>query len=108
MDSSNWSLDLVFAGTSGTSTNLLTNGDFESGILPGWSSCNPNNAMNDGFVQSTWHAYSGSSYWKDGSIGAADYLYQYFSTVVGVNYTISFYLKGDGGIPNSADVYIGS
>ena len=53
------------------------------------------------------NAQSGSYYWKDGSTGAEDYLYHYFSTTIGLKYRISFYLKGAGGLPNSARVYIG-
>ncbi|CAF1442559.1 unnamed protein product, partial [Rotaria sordida] len=109
MDSNNWSLDTLSVQKVGTSTELLTDGDFESGSLTDWSSCNPNSATNVGFVQKNWiYTQSGYYYWKDGSTGAADYLYQYFPSLVGTNYTISFYLKGDGGLPNSADVYIGS
>jgi hypothetical protein len=110
MNSNNWSLDKLSAKSTGTSTELLINGDFEnSGMSGDWSSCNPYNAGSNGFVQNNFiYAYSGSYYWKDGSVGAVDYLYQYFPTIVGVNYTISFYSKSDGGLPNSADVYIGS
>ncbi|CAF1417368.1 unnamed protein product [Adineta steineri] len=109
MDSNNWSLDTLSVKRIGTSTELLTNGDFESGTMTGWSSCNPNNATNFGFIKDDiLYTYSGYYYWKDASTGAVDYLYQYFSSVVGANYTISFYLKSDGGLPSSANVYIGS
>jgi hypothetical protein len=109
MDTNNWSLDTLSAKATDTSIELLTNGGFETGSLSGWSSCNPYNAASFGFVQNNViFSQAGVYYWKDGSVGAADYLYQYFTTVVGVNYTISFYLKGDGGTPNSATVYIGS
>ncbi|CAF3926678.1 unnamed protein product [Adineta steineri] len=109
MDSNNWSLDTLSVKRIGTSTELLTNGDFESGTMTGWSSCNPNNATNFGFIKDDiLYTYSGYYFWKDASTGAVDYLYQYFSSVVGANYTISFYLKGDGDLPNSANVYIGS
>ncbi|CAF1457406.1 unnamed protein product [Adineta steineri] len=108
-NSDNWSLDTLSVKRIGTSTELLTNGDFDSGTMSGWSSCNPNNATNFGFVHyNIYYPQSGYYYWKDASTGAVDYLYQYFSSVVGANYTISFYLKGDGDLPNSANVYIGS
>ncbi|CAF1342646.1 unnamed protein product [Adineta steineri] len=108
MDLDNWSLDTLSVKRIGTSTELLTNGDFDSGTMSGWLSCNPNNATNFGFVQyNLIYSQSGYYFWKDASTGAVDYLYQYFSSVVGVNYTISFYLRGDGGLPNSANVYIG-
>ncbi|CAF1406966.1 unnamed protein product [Adineta steineri] len=109
MDLDNWTLDTLSVKRIGTSTELLTNGDFDSSSMSGWLSCNPNNATNIGFVQyNLIYPQSGYYYWKDGSTGAVDYLYQYFSSVVGANYTISFYLKSDGGLPNSANVYIGS
>jgi hypothetical protein len=109
MDSNNWSLDTLSVQQIGTSTELLTNNGFEAGTQTGWLSCNLNSATNNGFVQNNFiYAQAGSYYWKDGSTAAADYLYQYFSSVVGANYTISFYLRGDGGLPNSATAYIGS
>ncbi len=108
MDSNSWSLDTVSAQKYGTSTELLANGDFHLGNGTGWLSCNPNNAANPGFVMmDSSNAQSGSFYWKDGSTGAEDYLYYYFPTDAGSNYTISFYLKSGGGLPNSARVYIG-
>lgn len=108
MDSNNWSLDTLSVKKIGTTTELLANGGFEMGSLSGWLSCNPNNATSYGYVQNNWlYTQSGSYYWKDGSTGAVDYLYQYFSSIVGATYTISFYLKGDGTTPNSADVYVG-
>lgn len=109
MDSNNWSLDTLSVKSIGSSTELLINGGFDLGNQNGWSSCNPNGATNQGFVQNNWvTSQAGSYYWKDGSTGAADYLYQYFPTIIGTNYTISFYLRGDGVTPNSADVFIGS
>ena len=108
MDSDNWSLDTVFVRRTGTSTDVLVNGDFRLGTKRGWSSCNPNHASNSGFVHGAKpFAESGTYYWKDGSTGAEDYLYQSFATIFGCNYTISFYLKGGGGQPNTALVYVG-
>ena len=109
MDSNSWSLDTVSATKYGTTTELLTNGDFHLGNGTGWTSCNPYHATNIGtVVRDSSSAQSGSFYWKDGSTGAADYLYYYFPTDIGSNYTLSFYLKGGGGLPNSAHVYMGS
>jgi len=109
MDSNNWSLDTVSVIEFGTTTELLANGDFHLGNGSGWSSCNPYDAMNPGFViNDPPNAQSGSLYWKDGSTGAEDYLYYYFPTDIGSNYTVSLYLKNGGGLPNSAHVYIGS
>jgi hypothetical protein len=109
MDSNSWSLDTVSAKKYGTSTELLANGDFHLGNGTGALSCNPYNAANPGFVmKNSTDAQSGSFYWKDGSTGAADYLYFYFNSTIGSYYTISFYLKSGGGLPNSARVYIGS
>ncbi|CAF3156694.1 unnamed protein product [Rotaria sp. Silwood2] len=109
MDSNNWSLDTISVKKSGTSIELLANGDFHLGNGTGLSSCNPYNATKSGFViNDSLNAQSGSFYWKDGSTGAADYLYYYFPTDIGTNYTVSFYLKSGGGLPNSAHVYIGS
>ena len=109
MDSNCWSLDTVSATKFGTSAELLTNGDFHLGNGTGWSSCNPYYATSIGtVVRDLPNAHSGSFYWKDGSTGAADYLYYYFPTNIGSSYSVSFYLKGGGGLPNSAHVYIGS
>ena len=108
MDSNHWSLDSVSVTRARTTGDQLTNGYFADGDQNGWSACNPNNASNTGFVEANpSYAESGTYYWRDGSMGAADYLYQYFPSVVGSSYTIRFQLKGDGGLPNSAFVFIG-
>ena len=108
MDFDNWSLNTVSVKKSGTITEELANGDFHLGGQQGWSVCNPSNAPNSGFVLGNKsYAHSGTYYWKDGSVGAQDYLYQSFDTIVGCNYIIIFYLKSDGGQPNTALVYVG-
>ena len=108
MDSNFWSLDTVSVTKFGTSLELLTNGDFRLGNGTGWSSCNPHRATNIGtVVRDSSNAQSGFFYWRDGSTGAADYLFTYFASDIGSNYSFSFYLKGGGGLPNSAHVYIG-
>ena len=108
MDTDNWSLDTVSAKISGTSTELLDNGDFHMGDMTGWSFCNPNGVSNSSYIEgNSAYAGSGTYYWKDKSTGVVDYLYRNFSTTVNTNYVISFQLRSGGGLPNSAVVYIG-
>ncbi|CAF4234309.1 unnamed protein product [Adineta steineri] len=108
MDSASWFLDTVSAIQTGSSTKLINNGDFSLGDTTNWLLCNPYNATNIGFVKDDPpNPQSGTYYWYDGSTGAADFLYTDFSTIKGFIYTISFYLKSNGGMPNSARVYIG-
>ncbi|CAF1242017.1 unnamed protein product, partial [Adineta steineri] len=109
MDSASWFLDTVSAIQTGSSTQLINNGDFSFGDNTNWFLCNPYNTTNIGFVKDDpSNTQSGTYYWYDGSKGAADFLYTDFSTIKGFIYTISFYLKSNGGMPNNGRVYIGS
>jgi hypothetical protein len=86
---------------SGGSTNLLTDGGFESGIGP-WSYFSEAGVSHTGFVGNdgqgvgsiTWFApvHTGSHDWLDGSTEGYDGLSQTIATVSGQTYDITFWL----------------
>jgi hypothetical protein len=70
------------------SSNLLTNGDFATNDLTGWTYANINNAAASGIVQ--------NNTWYDGSVQAYDSISQTLSLILGDTYTISFDAKSLG------------
>lgn len=103
-----WLLDLVSVNDLNTSTNVLTNGDFETGNLTGWSQyCNNDvNCKSTGYYAHTitGSCYSGI-YCVYDSCDKYDYLFQSFSTVIGHYYSVSYYL-GCGATKGGAQIYV--
>ncbi|CAF1660417.1 unnamed protein product, partial [Adineta ricciae] len=91
-----WLLDLVSVNDLNTSTNVLTNGDFETGDLTGWSQyCNNDaNCKTTGYYDHTVTSscYSGT-YCVYDSCQNYDYLFQSFSIVYGHYHLLSYYLS---------------
>lgn len=87
-----WYLDnVVVANSSGQ--QLLSNGNFEQGTLAKWVYCNPSNASySGGIVSSSSYCY-GSYCYRDGSVGAFDYLSQNFTVNAYQTYTVGFYVS---------------
>ncbi|CAF3313006.1 unnamed protein product [Rotaria socialis] len=113
-DSDYFALDnITIWDNAAPSTQLISNGDFETGNISSWAYCNPNVASNAGEVQFgstayngyTYTPYSGMYFYMDGSVGAPDYLSQTFATTIGSTYNISYWLyNGAGGTGVSVDV----
>lgn len=88
-------LDTISVKVQGNQTNLLTNGDFETGNLSGWI---------QGAVAG-WNGGSGSVVFGGANTGNYRYrawnrsLFQSFTTTPGQNYTFSFAFENDGGTP---------
>jgi hypothetical protein len=89
--------------TSGSASNLLVNGGFETGDLAGWQYMNAEGTSFSGFVspaavgcpgygraQSSW-PFAGGYGWCDGSTQAYDAIGQTVSTTLGHLYSITFY-----------------
>ena len=82
---------------------MIINGDFETGDLSGWTystsggSCNhyTGQAYKDSWG-STNHTHGGNYYYYDRCNSACDIIRQSFSTVVGSQYLISFYMTNYG------------
>jgi hypothetical protein len=89
-DPSFWYLDDVSV-TNSSGDQLIVNGGFETSDLTGWAYCNPSNAVSSGIVSSAI-PHSGSYSYKDGSVGASDYLSQTFAVVPNNIYSVTFWL----------------
>jgi hypothetical protein len=74
--------------TTGSPTNLLSDGDFTGGLGP-WTHDNEFGASFAGVVQGCSQFVSGSC-WVDGAVQAYDAIDQVVSTVIGDSYTLSF------------------
>jgi hypothetical protein len=88
-----WMLDnvSVYHG----STQMITNGGFETGNLNGWTRSNTCSA-NPGVIKQGSGARSGNYYYYDGCPNAGDTIGQTFSTISGDIYIISFWLTNEG------------
>ena len=82
-----------------SSGNLLTNGDFSTGDLTGWTYANIYGAGYGGFVSSSCEGYF-TSCWYDGAVQAHDAISQTIATNPGDNYEISFYATDNGELSN--------
>lgn len=91
-----WYLDDVsIRSTNGLGTNLLSNGDFESGSLGDqWKYCDTRYFwLTEGTVISHTHNFGSYSYEsKDPGAGSDEYLTQTFNIESGKEYNIEFYL----------------
>ncbi|CAF1128629.1 unnamed protein product, partial [Didymodactylos carnosus] len=106
-DPNYWCLDDILVTTNNSNnTNLLINGDFETGNLQGYSMCNPISRITSGIVV-TNQPHSGTYNLFDGSYLNPDYLWQIFSTQQQQQYQISFWLLNSGSSPSSITVTIG-
>lgn len=102
------SLSTVAVTLSGSTTNLLTNGDFSQGPIganapTGWTYLNVYNSAAAGVV-SGGCGYGGGNCYYDGSVQAYDAITQNISTVVGGLYTISFYLTDNSSLTTFSGV----
>jgi hypothetical protein len=82
--------------------NLVTNPGFETGNFTGWTQ-----GGNLGFTGVTGgiYAHTGSFGAFLGPVGSTGSLTQLLSTLAGQNYTFSYWLRHDGGTPNSFQAF---
>ena len=91
--------------TTGSSTNLIQNGDFSaSTTLVDWSFANIYGAAASGVVQPSCQAFGGAPCWYDGSVQAYDAIDQNVATVVGDVYTLSFQYSDNSGLTTMSDL----
>lgn len=97
------------------STELLSNGGFETGDLTSWLYCNQNNGtINEGvksnltFKNYTYYPQTGNYYYLGGNNISADYIIQPFSTQIGHQYTVLMsVMYPGGGNQTSANFFLG-
>jgi len=88
--------------TTGSSTNLVVNGDFSAagsvGVNnpPNWTYLNTFGATFGGVVDPSC-GFGGSNCYYDGAVQAYDAITQTIATITGDTYTVSFYLADNGG-----------
>jgi hypothetical protein len=95
-------LDNVVLQLNGIGPNLLTNGDFESGVVGnnapvGWTYLNIFGAAAAGVVSSGC-GVAGSNCYNDGAVQAYDSITQNIATTIGQHYTINFQLNDSGAL----------
>jgi hypothetical protein len=99
------------------STEILTNGGFETGDLTSWIYCNQNNASYTGGVKSntsfsynnfTYFPQAGMYYYLGGNNISADYISQSFPTIIGHEYNVNLWsmFPGSGNL-TSANLFLG-
>jgi hypothetical protein len=98
----------VTNATTGSSTNILLNGDFSSGIVGNsapvdWTYLNTFGAAYGGFVQSGC-GLTGNNCYYDGAVQAYDAITQALTTIPGDTYDVSFYLYDDSGLSTFSSV----
>ncbi|CAF1392098.1 unnamed protein product [Rotaria sordida] len=106
-DPSYWCLDDISVKLNNTNTNILVNGDFETGVLTGYSICNQNSSRFSGGISAIQCAHNGQHGFYDGSYANFDYLWQVLTTIPGKYYEISFWLLNLGLTPNLFKATIG-
>jgi hypothetical protein len=92
--------------TTGSSVNLIQNGDFSSGSGESptdWTFANVYGAEASGHQQ-TGCGGGLATCWYDGSVQAYDAIDQYVATIVGDNYLLSFLYSDDGGLTTFSDL----
>ncbi|CAF1125884.1 unnamed protein product [Adineta steineri] len=103
-----WLLDEVSVNHTNTNTDVLINGDFETGNLNGWTQyCNTTANCVAGYSTQTVTSpcHSGSHCVYD-ACKNTDYLEQAFSTVVGDYYIISYYLRNGNADAGPIAMYV--
>ncbi|CAF4149716.1 unnamed protein product, partial [Adineta steineri] len=104
-----WALDNVSMKDSITSYELLSNTGFEDDNWDYWTPYNSvyySSGISSGYK--SWRPYAGSYFYLDVQYTSADGIFQNITTVVGRNYTISFYLANPhGGNVSVAIVSVG-
>src|SRR5262245_27106709 len=95
-----WLLGATFAlavGCAPPSIAAVLNGDFETGDFSGWTQFG-----NTGFTSvSSGSPHTGTYAADFGPVGSTGGIFQTVSTTSGASYTVSFWLRNDGDLPNS-------
>ena len=100
-----WLLDNITLMDVNKSSDVLSNGDFETGNLTGWNYCNPNSsssASRMGITGSPYNAKSGQQYYFGGPTTSADYLSQTIRSEESHLYRLSFWLGHVGASVSSS------
>jgi hypothetical protein len=101
-DPAYWRVDNVKVTATGSSTNLLTNGDMSTGgglsVNNGQQYIQAPTAWGVAYQNGTYPAAAGTwmgGLWYDGAVGSYDAIYQAVRLTAGLKYTITFDVNGD-------------
>jgi hypothetical protein len=85
--------------TTGSTTNLILNGDFSSGsgsAATDWNYANVYGVVAGGTVQTGYCGGGFATCWYDGAIQGYDAIDQYVATIIGDNYQLSYAYSDNG------------
>lgn len=103
-DPAYWSVDNISVKAAGSSAELLTNGNMNTGgsinvqTANGTQTIQAPTAWGVAYQNGTYPAAAGfwnSGFWYDGAVGSYDSIYQAIRLTAGVTYVISFQVAGD-------------
>ncbi|UJR19589.1 hypothetical protein I4U23_022724 [Adineta vaga] len=109
LDLAQQQIKLTKTENGGTGTNLLLNGNFESGSSVGWNLYSCSSACSASIISSTsCEGGSGTCYHNDCTPSSnIQFLEQYFTTTIGVTYNVTFsVLKGGSGLGSGTAMYV--
>jgi hypothetical protein len=93
--------------TTGSTTNLILDGDFSSGSgssATDWNYANIYDAVAGGTVQTTRCSGGLTTCWYDGAIQGYDAIDQYVATIVGDTYLLSYAYSDNGDLTTMSDL----
>jgi hypothetical protein len=103
-DPAYWELDDVSVVQMGTTTNLVSDGNFANSTLAPWVYTNVYGVSEANGALASGCGTTGGNCWYDGAVQAYDGLNQTISTVTGQTYTLTFWLSDTGSLTTAQEL----